>query len=57
MPILLFLRNKLPDCRDILIHDYLNVNLHRVWGIVEQDLPSLKQTVTEILQLFATLEQ
>lgn len=42
---------------DILIHDYLNVNLHRVWGIVEQDLPSLKQTVTEILQLFATLEQ
>jgi uncharacterized protein with HEPN domain len=36
--------------RDILIHDYLKVNLNRVWGIIEQDLPQLKQTVEEVLQ-------
>lgn len=36
--------------RDILIHDYLKVNLHRVWGIIEQNLPQLKQTVEKILQ-------
>ncbi len=36
--------------RDILIHDYLQVNLDRVWSIVVQNLPQLKQTVEEILQ-------
>jgi uncharacterized protein with HEPN domain len=36
--------------RDILIHDYLKVNLNRVWGIIEQDLPQLKQTVEALHQ-------
>lgn len=36
--------------RDILIHDYLKVNLNRVWGIIEQNLPQLKQTVEEMLR-------
>lgn len=36
--------------RDILIHDYLKVSLNRVWGIIEQNVPQLKQTVEEILQ-------
>jgi len=36
--------------RDILIHDYLKVNLNRVWGIIEQSLPQLKQTVEAILR-------
>ncbi len=35
--------------RDVLIHDYLKVNLNRVWGIIEQNLPSLKLKVSEIL--------
>ncbi|WP_416670995.1 HepT-like ribonuclease domain-containing protein [Egbenema bharatensis] len=35
--------------RDILIHDYLKVNLNRIWGIIEQDLPNLKQAVESIL--------
>ncbi len=33
--------------RDVLIHDYLKVNLNRVWGIIEQNLPSLKVKVSE----------
>jgi uncharacterized protein with HEPN domain len=36
--------------RDILIHDYLKVNLNRIWGIIEQDLPHLKQVIESLLQ-------
>lgn len=35
--------------RDVLIHDYLKVNLNRVWGVIEQNLPQLKATVEAIL--------
>ncbi|MEC4814390.1 MAG: HepT-like ribonuclease domain-containing protein [Scytonema sp. PMC 1069.18] len=33
--------------RDVLIHDYLKVNLNRVWGVIEQNLPPLKETIAE----------
>lgn len=36
--------------RDVLIHDYLKVNLNRVWGVIERDLPGLKETVESILR-------
>ena len=36
--------------RDRLIHDYGNVDLHRVWAIVEDDLPPLARQLTEILR-------
>ncbi|NMG09052.1 DUF86 domain-containing protein [Brasilonema sp. UFV-L1] len=36
--------------RDVLIHDYLKVNLNRVWGVIEQNLPELKATVEKMLQ-------
>jgi uncharacterized protein with HEPN domain len=35
--------------RDVLIHDYLKVNLNRVWGVIEQNLPQLKATIEAIL--------
>ncbi|MBD2301492.1 DUF86 domain-containing protein [Nostoc sp. FACHB-87] len=41
--------------RDVLIHDYLKVNLNRVWGVIEQNLPELKSTVEEILQRWEEL--
>jgi uncharacterized protein with HEPN domain len=31
--------------RDVLIHDYLRVNLEQVWKSVERDLPALDLTV------------
>lgn len=34
--------------RDVLIHGYLRVNIERVWGIVEQNLPTLKMKVMDI---------
>ena len=28
--------------RNVLVHDYLGIDLHRIWTIVEQDVPVLK---------------
>ena len=36
--------------RDVLIHDYLKVNLNRVWRTVENDLPPLGIAVRRLLQ-------
>jgi len=35
--------------RDVLIHNYMGVNLKRVWNVIEKDLPSLRQAVEELL--------
>ena len=37
------------DTRNKLIHDYFGLDLDLVWGIVEQDIPSLKKHIEEIL--------
>ncbi|HYP40011.1 MAG TPA: DUF86 domain-containing protein [Chloroflexia bacterium] len=36
--------------RNVLVHDYLGVNLVRVWEIVEHNLPALKNEVAFMLQ-------
>ncbi|MDJ0898282.1 MAG: DUF86 domain-containing protein [Xenococcus sp. MO_188.B8] len=36
--------------RDVLIHDYLKVNLDRVWATIEYNLPQLKVTIEKILK-------
>jgi uncharacterized protein with HEPN domain len=33
--------------RDVLIHDYMGVDLESVWNVVEKDLPTLKKQETE----------
>jgi uncharacterized protein with HEPN domain len=35
--------------RDVLIHDYLKVNLARIWSTVVTDLPPLRATVLRLL--------
>jgi uncharacterized protein with HEPN domain len=35
--------------RNILVHDYLGINLVRVWEIVERDLPLLKRQIETLL--------
>ena len=35
--------------RNVLVHDYMGINLERVWAILERDLPVLKKAVEEIL--------
>lgn len=36
--------------RNILVHDYLGINLVRVWRVVEQDPPGLKRNILDIMQ-------
>jgi len=31
--------------RDVLIHNYMGVDVDEVWNVIEKDLPQLKQTV------------
>lgn len=37
------------DFRNILVHEYLNVNIGRVWQVVEHDVPHLKTAISRIL--------
>ncbi|WP_243146871.1 HepT-like ribonuclease domain-containing protein [Scytonema sp. UIC 10036] len=48
----MYLGSPVAGFRDVLIHDYLKVNLNRVWGAIEQNLPQLKATIEAILQEF-----
>jgi len=36
--------------RNLLVHDYLGVDLGRVWEVVERDIPELKRAVTVMLE-------
>ncbi|AFM26877.1 HepT-like ribonuclease domain-containing protein [Desulfomonile tiedjei] len=35
--------------RNVVVHDYLGIELERIWDIVERDLPSLKMQIKSIL--------
>ena len=36
--------------RNVLVHDYLGLNLSRIWQIIERDLRGLKKEVEKVLQ-------
>lgn len=36
--------------RNILVHDYLGLDIDAIWGVIEQDLPPLESSLTEILK-------
>ena len=35
--------------RNVLVHDYLGLDLERVWQITQRDVPELKKTVQSII--------
>ena len=36
--------------RNVLVHNYLNVEPDRVWLVIEQDLPTLKHAIDTMLE-------
>ena len=42
--------------RDVLIHDYLEVNIQQVWRVIEIELPTIKQTIAAMLPPLNQLE-
>jgi len=41
--------------RNVLTHGYLDIRLERVWAALEQDLPTLKAAVQEMLRIEGAL--
>jgi uncharacterized protein with HEPN domain len=40
--------------RDVLIHGYMGVDLDRVWGVTQRDLPRLREQLEAIFQEIGT---
>jgi uncharacterized protein with HEPN domain len=36
--------------RNVVVHDYLGIDLPRIWDIVEKDIPDLKEKIRIILE-------
>ena len=43
-------RRSIIGLRNVLVHDYLGINLERIWDIIERDVPDLQRTVEAILR-------
>ena len=37
--------------RNVLVHDYLGIDIERIWEIVQKDIPKLKSTIQKILDV------
>ena len=35
--------------RDVLVHDYLGIDLERIWEIIQRDVPEFKRAVAPML--------
>ena len=37
--------------RDVIIHSYFELDLNRIWNVIEKDIPILKEGIEKILEI------
>jgi uncharacterized protein with HEPN domain len=42
-------RKRIVAFRNVLVHDYLGLDLDRIWEVTQRDIPELKKIVEKIL--------
>jgi len=42
--------NRIAAFRNILVHDYLGIDMERIWDLVQRDVPALKRAAEALLR-------
>jgi uncharacterized protein with HEPN domain len=42
--------NRIAAFRNVLVHDYLGLDMERIWVVADRDVPELKKSIELILR-------